>query len=179
VPDATEVAMDVAAVLTDLYGRIPEQVHAAVRGLSAEELATSPEPGCNTIGWLVWHLTRVQDAQIADLMDVDQVWTADGWATRFGRDPDPADTGYGHTRSQMESVRPDGPEVLLGYFDATWARTREFLQGLTPGDLDRVVDERWDPPVTLGVRLVSIADDDIAHAGQAAYVRGMLLRRRA
>src|SRR5690606_28984188 len=96
--DVTEVAMDVAAVLTDLYGRVPDEVRAAVEGLSAEELATSPEPGGNTIGWLVWHLTRVQDAQIADLMDAEQVWTADGWAARFGMDPDPADTGYGHSR---------------------------------------------------------------------------------
>ena len=39
---------------------------------------------------------------------------------------------------------------------------------------DRVVDRTWDPPVTLGVRLVSILDDDTQHAGQAAYVRGLL-----
>ena len=57
------------------------------------------------------------------------------------------------------------------------ARTRSFLGSLTADDLDRVVDEAWDPPVTLGVRLVSIADDDIQHAGQAAYVRGLLARR--
>ena len=45
-----------------------------------------------------------------------------------------------------------------------------MLEGLAPDDLDRVVDRRWDPPVTLGVRLVSIADDSLQHAGQAAYV---------
>jgi hypothetical protein len=56
-------------------------------------------------------------------------------------------------------------------------RTSAYLATLTPGDLDRVVDERWDPPVTLGVRLISIADDEIQHAGQAAYARGLLERR--
>ena len=49
-----------------------------------------------------------------------------------------------------------------------------MLEGLSPADLDRIVDRRWDPPVTLGVRLVSIADDCLQHAGQAAYVRGLL-----
>ncbi len=54
------------------------------------------------------------------------------------------------------------------------ARTAEFVAGLSAADLDRVVDESWDPPVTLGVRLVSVVDDDAQHAGQAAYVRGLL-----
>jgi hypothetical protein len=37
-----------------------------------------------------------------------------------------------------------------------------------------VVDASWDPPVTLGVRLVSVISDDLQHAGQAAYLRGMI-----
>ena len=71
-------------------------------------------------------------------------------------------------------MRPERPAVLLEYLDAVDARTREMLERLTPEDLDRVVDRRWDPPVTLGVRLVSVADDCLQHAGQAAYVRGLL-----
>ena len=78
----------------------------------------------------------------------------------------------------MVAVRPDGPDVLLGYLDEVDARTREMLRGLTPDDLDRVVDRRWDPPVTLGVRLVSIGDDCLQHVGQAGYVRGLLDRAR-
>ena len=55
------------------------------------------------------------------------------------------------------------------------ARTLEFVGGLADDDLARVVDERWDPPVTLGVRLVSVIDDAVQHAGQAAYARGIIL----
>ena len=54
------------------------------------------------------------------------------------------------------------------------ARTVAHLAGLSEADLDRVVDERWDPPVTLGVRLVSVISDDLQHAGQAAYLRGLV-----
>ena len=53
-------------------------------------------------------------------------------------------------------------------------QTLQYLDGIGEADLDRIVDRRWDPPVTLGVRLVSVADDDIQHAGQAAFVRGVV-----
>ena len=168
--------MDVADVLLELYDRIPPLVAAAVDGLSADELARTPEPGANTIGWLVWHLSRVQDEHVAELLDTDQIWIDGDWAARFGVEPDPDDTGYGHDRAQMEAIRPDGPEVLVAYLGAVDLRTRTMLASLSADDLDRIVDRRWDPPVTLGVRLISIADDSLQHVGQAGYVRGLLGR---
>lgn len=168
--------MDVAALLLELYGRIPPLVASAVEGLTAEELRHSPEPGANTIGWLAWHLARVQDHHVAELLDTDQLWVSGDWSDRVGVTADPDDIGYGHDRAEMEAVRPDGPEVLVDYLDAVQQRTRQMLGSLADTDLDRIVDRRWDPPVTLGVRLVSIADDSLQHAGQAAYVRGLLGR---
>ena len=166
--------MDVAALLLELYGRIPPLARAAVDGLGAEDLTASPSAGANTIGWLVWHLARVQDHHVSELLGSDQIWESGDWASRFGLAPDPSNIGYGHTAAQMRAVRPDGPDLLVDYLDAVDARTRELLGSLTPGDLDRIVDRRWDPPVTMGVRLVSIADDSLQHVGQAAYLRGLL-----
>lgn len=166
--------MDVSETLIELYGRLPDLVRAAVEDLDAEQLATPPAPGANTIAWLVWHLTRVQDHHVAELMGEDQLWAGGDWAARLGLAPDPDDTGYGHDPDEVAAVRPDGPEVLVAYHEAVAARTEAYLGGLEPGDLDRVVDERWDPPVTLGVRLVSVADDSLQHVGQAAYARGLL-----
>ncbi len=137
----------------------------------------APEPGSNPIGWLVWHLTRVQDSHIAELTGDPQVWVEGDWAARFGMTADAHNHGYGHTAADVAAVRPDGPDVLLGYHEAVAVRTRTFLAGLAPADLSKIVDERWDPPVTMGVRLVSIADDDMQHGGQAVYVRGLLERR--
>jgi len=168
--------LDVGALLAELFGRILDHVHRAVDGLSAADLAEAPVPGANTIGWLVWHLTRVQDHHVSELLGCEQLWTSGPWPARFGLESDPDDTGYGHRPEQVACVRPDGAEVLIAYYEAVAARTSELLVGASAADLDRVVDERWDPPVTLGVRLVSIADDDIQHAGQAAYVRGILGR---
>jgi hypothetical protein len=166
--------MDIAALLDELFGRVAEHVHEAVDGLDADALVATPAPGTNSIGWLVWHLTRVQDHHVSELVDEPQQWVTGPWAPRFGLEPDPDNTGYGHGPADVERVRPDGPEALVGYYEAVATRTGTYLATLTPDDLDRIVDERWDPPVTLGVRLVSIADDDIQHGGQAAYVRGLL-----
>ena len=160
--------------MADLYGRIPDRVRQAVEGLHAEQLAWAPASGANSIGWLVWHLTRVQDHHVSALLDGEQVYIRDGWAARLGRDPDPHDTGYGHSAAEVASVRPPTADVLLGYYDAVHARTVAFIDGLRDDDLERVVDRRWDPPVTMRVRLVSVADDDLEHAAQAAYVRGLL-----
>ena len=166
--------MDVAALLLDLYGRIPPLVRQAVEGLDAQALARRPAPDTNPIGWLVWHIGRVEDAQVSQIMEEEQLWATGQWARPCGLEPDPANTGYGHSADQVAAVRPEGPEVLVGYLEAVDARVRQLLAGLAPTDLDRIIDRRWDPPVTLGVRLVSIADDCLQHAGQAAYVRGLL-----
>ncbi len=161
----------------EVLGRVAEHVHAVVDGLSADDLVWAPAPGANTIGWLVWHLTRVQDDHVAELLDDEQLWATGTWAPRFGLDPDPANSGYGHTPADVATVRPEGSDVLVEYYDAVAARTTTFLEGITSQELDRIVDDRWDPPVTLGVRLVSVVDDDIQHAGQAAYLRGLLPAR--
>lgn len=161
-------------ILVEAFDRLPDLVRSAVDGLSPEQLRWAPAPGANPIGWLIWHLTRNEDDHVAEVMGVEQIWVRDGWAPRFGLAPDTLETGYGHTAEQVAAVRPESAQVLIDYFAAVHARTREFLTGLTDEDLDRVVDTRWDPPVTLGVRLVSVVNDDDQHVGQAAYVRGLL-----
>ena len=168
--------MTSAELLIDCFGRIRDAVHDAVDGLAPEQLSVQLDDEANSIAWLVWHLSRVQDDHVAAVDGNQQVWTAAGWVERFGLALDVTDTGYGHTPEQVASVRSDG-ERLLGYFDAVHDATVSFLQPLTEADLDRIVDERWDPPVTLGVRLVSVITDDLQHAGQAAFVRGIVARR--
>jgi hypothetical protein len=166
--------MDHADLLVELYGRIPPLVREAVEGLDSDQLLWRPTPEANSIGWLTWHLVRVQDHHLSQVLDADQVWTTGGWASGFGLTPDPSNTGYGHSPEDCASVRPTGPDIIVAYGDAVNERTQAFLAALRPEDLDRIVDRRWNPPVTMGVRLVSVADDDLQHAGQAAYVRGLL-----
>jgi uncharacterized damage-inducible protein DinB len=169
--------MDVAALLTDGFGRVYDTVHRTVDGCAPADLAYRPDAEANSIAWLVWHLTRVQDDHVAQLAGSEQAWTTLGWSRRFGLPFDDADTGYGHGTDDVAAVTT-AADLLIGYFDAVHAATLAYLARLTEDALDDVVDTSWDPPVTRGVRLVSVLDDDIQHAGQAAYVRGLAERRR-
>ncbi|GAA2237969.1 mycothiol transferase [Streptomyces nogalater] len=161
-------------ILIDGYGRIREEVHAVLDGLGPEELHHRPAPGANTVAWLVWHLTRVQDDHFADAFGLDQVWLAQDWRKRFGLDLPRHDTGYGHTPAKVAKVRVESAGLLTGYYDAVHEQTLGVLRTLAAKDLERIVDERWDPPVSLGVRLVSVLSDDLQHVGQAAYLKGLV-----
>ncbi|MGC9381426.1 mycothiol transferase [Streptomyces sp. MH13] len=161
-------------ILIEGYGRIQEEVHAAVEGLDPDGLNARPADDANSVAWLVWHLTRVQDDHVADAFGLDQVWLTDGWEKRFGLGLPRHDTGYGHSPAKVEKVRVDSADLLTGYYDAVHEQTLGALRSLAAKDLEQIVDEGWDPPVTLGARLVSVLSDDLQHVGQAAYVRGLV-----
>jgi len=163
-------------LLVDAFERVRDAVQPAVNGLSPDELAFRPDAESNSIAWLVWHLTRIQDDHIGGLDGHEQVWTARGWADRFALPLEVTDTGYGHDPEKVAAVTADA-HLLLDYFEEVHDKTITFVRTLAEEELARVVDRRWDPPVTVGVRLVSVIADDLQHAGQAAYVRGILQRR--
>jgi hypothetical protein len=169
--------MTPSELLIEAFSRVPETVGRAVDGLSEDQLAARPAAGANTLAWLAWHIARGQDAQIADLAGSEQVWTADGWYDRFELPFAAEALGYGMSRDEVGRVRASA-SLLTGYLDAVHARTVAYIGTLGADDLDSVVDDAWDPPVTAGARIVSILNDCTQHAGQAGYVRGLLFFNR-
>jgi uncharacterized damage-inducible protein DinB len=167
--------MRTAELLADALSRVREVVHQVAEGLSPGQLSYQPRPGANSAGWLLWHLTRVQDDHVSEVAGTEQAWTAGGWAGRFGLPYETEATGWSQDAQEVSHFSVGSAELLTGYYDAVHERSLAFIATLTDADLDKVVDDRWDPPVTLGVRLVSVIDDDAQHAGQAAYVRGLIL----
>lgn len=163
-------------LLADGFGRVRQEVLAVLEGLSREQLRYRIDEEANPIGWLVWHLTRVQDDHVADVADTEQSWTAGGWVDRFTLPFDRDATGYGQESAAVGRLDAEA-SLLAAYHTTVHDATSGFLRRLSDGDLDQVVDTRWDPPVTLGVRLISVLADDLQHVGQAAYVRGVVLRR--
>lgn len=169
--------MTSSELLIDAYGRITELVDRVADGLDPDAQGFRPDPDANSIAWLIWHLTRVQDDHLADASGTEQCWTSEGWYERVGLPFDPDSTGYGHSSADVALLAEADLALLVGYHHAVHDRTVAFLSTLSDDDLDRVVDTRWNPPVTLGVRLVSVVSDNLQHAGQAAYVRGVASRR--
>lgn len=166
--------MNSAELLSDAISRVDEDCESIVKSLTAEQLATRPNGTGNSIAWLLWHSARIIDHQISELADVEQAWTAEDWVGRFSLDLPSESTGYGHSSDEVAAVRAQG-DLLCSYLASVVRQTKKFLATLSEDAYDRVVDRSWDPPVTLGVRIVSIINDATQHIGQAAYVRGLLV----
>jgi hypothetical protein len=164
--------METSELLTDAFGRIRELYVDLAADLSREAAHHRPEGVGNPIAWLLWHTARVQDDHVAGLCEDSQAWH-DGWSRRFDLPLDRDDIGYGHTSAQVDAVRIESLSTLVDYHDAVHRMTLHYLAGVDSRELARVVDRRWDPPVTAGVRLVSVIGDCLQHLGQAAYVKGL------
>jgi len=166
--------MEGAQMVADALERIKGILQRVLMGLPNDDLHRQPRHDCNPIAWLAWHLTRVQDDHLSNLAVREQAWTADGWHARFGMEADPHNLGGGHTPSQVAAFRTPDAQTLLDYHNAVLERSKAYLETLATADLDRVLDEpQWQTPVTVGVRLMSVINDNTQHAGQAAYLRGL------
>jgi hypothetical protein len=161
-------------LLVDAFGRVRNMVVELTDGLSEESAGYRPDADSNSIGWLLWHLTRIQDDHVAALAGVQQAWPT--WRERFGLPFSDWETGYGQSSEEVAAVRPSG-DLLAGYHADVHSLTLGYLEQITADELARVVDTRWNPPVTAAVRLVSVLDDTLQHLGQAAYVQGLAERR--
>lgn len=172
-PDSTDTQVTALhELLRDSFTRLIEHVEDLTDGLTDELAIYRPTASANSITWLIWHSARVQDAQLCDIAGAEQVWTRDGWVDRFGLDLPRDSTGYSHTADEVGRVRASA-DLLAGYYDAVHTMTLDYIGTVSPDELARIVDERFDPPVTASARLVSIIDDCAQHLGQAAYVRGI------
>ena len=167
--------MEWQGLIIDGYGRIWQVLEEVLDGLTQDDLNQQPRPDCNSMGWLTWHLTRVQDDHIASLMGKEQLWTSEGWHARFNRAPEPKDIGFGHSSEDVAAFQSPDVKTLLGYHRAVLERTKGYIATLSLSDLDRELNEPWYQPLpTVGVRLISIMSDSLQHAGQIAYLRGLL-----
>jgi hypothetical protein len=164
-------------ILIDGFGRVRSGVNEVVKGLETDVLTWRADPDANTIAWLVWHLTRVQDDHVAELAGVHDLWSSAGWAERFGLDLADNQLGYGHTSQEVGKVRAPA-ELLWSYHEDVHAMTTTWLRTFDETGLDEIIDRNWDPPVTVAVRIVSVLEDTLQHVGQAGYVRGLAERAR-
>jgi uncharacterized damage-inducible protein DinB len=167
--------MDALNILMDAFGRIRVGLERSLAGVSTETLKQIPGSDANSMAWLAWHLTRVQDHHMSDLAGVEQVWIRDSWYEHFAMDSDKLDIGFGHTPEQVAAVSPVSGDLLRDYHIAVYTRSERYIGNMDPNRLDQEIDEpQWDPRPTVGVRLVSVINDNTQHVGQMAYIRGLI-----
>ncbi|HEY7495066.1 MAG TPA: DinB family protein [Candidatus Tectomicrobia bacterium] len=161
-------------IVLDALDRIRRILQRALTGLTLDEVHRQPSPDTNSMGWLTWHLTRVQDNGISGLAGQEQAWISQGWHAKFHMDPDPENEGAGHTPEQVAAFRAPSVQTLLDYHDSVLTRSKAYVGGLAPADFERTLDQpQYQPLPTVGVRLVSVLSDNLQHAGQVAYLRGL------
>jgi len=167
--------MNIQDLLEDAYSRVYEFMKHVLSDLGRDDLDWQPKSDANSIGWLSWHLTRQHDAQVATLMNMKQLWITGKWHERFGRPADPEDTGFGHTEAQIRAFKSPDAETFLKYQRAVAARSIEYFKTLSEEGMDTKLEEPWFQPLpTVGIRIISIMEDSMLHAGQMGYVRGLL-----
>ena len=170
--------MDTKDFALEALNRIHGVLQRVLSDLGSEDLHRLPHPESNSIAWLVWHLTRVQDVSVSGLAELEQAWVSEGWHATFGMEADPEQDGFGHTPEDVASFRAPSAQALLDYHESVLARSTTFVSGLAPEDFDRELNQpQFQPLPTVGVRLVSVLSDNLQHAGQAGYLRGLFQGR--
>jgi hypothetical protein len=152
-----------------------EMVDSALVGLDEATLAQRPTDQCNSIAWILWHMSRVVDTFIYTRFQArPQLWVRDRWYQKFGMSDDPEDRGVGWSAQQVAAWKVPPRQTLLGYYEAAKSSAREYLPTLTPADLDRQITATPIPhPRPLADVLGQMTWDNIAHGGQIAYLRGL------
>ena len=143
----------------------------ALDGLGPDELAWQPAADANSIGWILWHMVRVEDMWIQFFAQFQtELWETEGWHEKIGLPT--RDNGFGHTAEQVNNF----PGVDLGEFLRYRASVRQatlaYLDTLTPEDMERVPRERR-PEMSLGAMFRQIIGEMYQHVGHIAYLRGL------
>ncbi|MGG5173539.1 mycothiol transferase [Pseudarthrobacter sp. J1763] len=163
--------MDTHDILADFIQR-PIDAARNLPALSTQQLNAHPSDHPNSIAWLLWHSGREVDVQLAHLTGKAQVW--ESYRNLFDLGELGETVGYGHTVEQSHQIQVSNQKLLVDYLEASLRALGDYVDALSETDLDAVIDNSWETPVTLGVRLVSIIDDAVQHVGQAAYAAGAL-----
>ena len=144
----------------------------AVQDLTSEELAWRPGPEANPMGWILWHMLRVEDMWFQFFIQRQtEIWEKDGWNEKFGMPT--RDNGFGHTQEQVDNFPVLDLAELLRYGDSVRAETLAYLKGLLPEDFD-VVPREQRPEMSVGAIFRQVIGEVYQHQGHIAYLKGLV-----
>lgn len=163
--------MDFRNIVQMALDEYTDELRRAVEGLTPAERRFQPTPDSHHIDFVLWHMARVEDNWVQEFgRGVGSVWERGGWAAKLGL-PEQGN-GWGYTAGQVAELPQFDLELLNEYAEAVRAGTIEFLDGLSPDDLDRFPDPKR-PRACIGSMLSHVIVEESQHVGQVAYLRGI------
>lgn len=162
-----------AETLRSAFNEYLSQLKRAVDGITVSEAYSQPSPNSNHIGWLVWHMARVEDRWINRiLLGVTEEWNSGGWDTRFGLDPE--SNGAGQSLEEVLAMPQIPVSELLEYYEAVRARSIAYLDTVKDADLEREYEHPRFGVITGSWIVGHIIVEESQHTGQVALIRGMI-----
>ena len=164
--------MDLNEFIVDALEKEQESLSEAVGDLTPEELAWRAGPEANPIGWILWHMLRVEDMWFQFFIQRrNEIWERGSWHEKFGLPT--RDNGFGHTSEQVAGFPALDLQELLRYGEVVRRATLEYLETLSPEDYDAVPREQR-PEMTVGAIFRQIVGELYQHQGHIAYLKGLL-----
>lgn len=174
--------MDTNPFIKQTLDHFESRLDQTLRGLTNEELAWRPNAEANSIAFVIWHTTRVEDRFMQKMVrETEEVWTGGGWYSRLGLDE--GDTGVDFSVDRLASFPALSVENLRDYLDAVRAETNAYLDAAAPAGFDLVPDRNPFPEVpgadeyfegcTIARMFLILIGEHFQHLGHAAYIRGL------
>ena len=166
--------MAVSAGVSNALERNWGMVDRAIDGLSDETLARRISDSDNSIGWLLFHMSRVVDVFMNSRFQGNpQIWIEDGWCEKFGLSDDPDTTGQGWDAARVAAWQLPSRDVLVGYYEAVKAGCRDYMSSVTGEELSASISLRpGSDPEPIEAIMGVLVFDNIVHGGQIAFLRG-------
>lgn len=166
--------MELNVFILDNLNRIQRALTEALDSLTYEELTWQPDDEANSIGFLLWHITRCEDTYIQSLIfQRPQVWVSEGWHDRMSLPDDLWNNGNGYTVEQLTDFRVPELKDLLEYAQEVRRRTNDFLRDLTPERSEEIIAQEGFGGISVGGLLSYMLCELTQHIGQIAYIRGL------
>lgn len=141
----------------------------ALNGLTQEEATWSPSPECNSIAFILWHMTRVEDFFVNRVIRREkELYETKKWQEKLGTPV----KAYGYTVEELRAWPAPKLEILREYANSVRESTLAFLNSISPERLSEVPRPDRSPD-SIGVTLGHVTTEIALHVGQIAYLRGV------
>lgn len=164
--------MDLRRHIRNELNNVKRATERAIDGLSRHELMWRPGPECNSIGLILFHQARLEDAFVqAMIQGKPQIWESEEWYKKLNLPV--GDTGSHYTAEQVANFAVPELKDLLAYADAVRTRTLDYLKGMTLEEFDKTISIPRFGDVTVGAMFAFTIVHLAQHAGEISYLRGV------